>query len=135
MWASHGAVDPRALLGLAMGAEDDLDTRPSHHDGHDDHEHDDFDTCLITLDGPQDREALLAKCQEAVAEFGLYRLKGFAHIADSQMRLAIQGVGPRFTASFDRDWKADERPLTRLVAIGQHGLTPPLSKTSFDLHN
>ena len=63
MWASHGAVDPRALLGLAMGAEDDLDSRPSHHDGVDEHEHDDFDSCIVRLDGPQGREALLAKCQ------------------------------------------------------------------------
>ncbi|MEM6439713.1 MAG: cobalamin biosynthesis protein CobW [Pseudomonadota bacterium] len=47
---AEGAVDPRVILGLEAAAEDDLDARPSHHDGphglghsHDhahDHDHD-----------------------------------------------------------------------------------------------
>ena len=132
MWSSHGAVDPRALLGLAMGAEDDLDSRPSHHDGHDDHEHDDFDSCIVTLEGDQDRVALLAKCEAAVGEFGLFRLKGFANIGGSDMRLAIQGVGPRFNANFDRDWKEGEARVTRLVCIGEHGLDAAALQVFFD---
>ncbi|MEC8777198.1 MAG: cobalamin biosynthesis protein CobW, partial [Pseudomonadota bacterium] len=34
--ASHAAVDADILLGLTAAAEDDLDVRPSHHDGHHD---------------------------------------------------------------------------------------------------
>ena len=38
---AEGRIDPRVVLGLNAAAEDDLASRPSHHDGHDDHEHDD----------------------------------------------------------------------------------------------
>src|SRR5690606_23419529 len=46
---AEGAVDPRVILGLEAAAEDDMDARPSHHDGHDDHEHDDFDSVVIDI--------------------------------------------------------------------------------------
>lgn len=124
LWASHGQVDPRALLGLGLAAEDDLDSRPSHHDGHDEHEHDDFDTCVISLPDILAKDTILAKCEAAVSEFGLYRMKGFAAVPGSDMRLAIQGVGARFQAHFDRDWSAEEPRQTRLVAIGPHGFDP-----------
>jgi cobalamin biosynthesis protein CobW len=45
---TEGVIDPRVILGLNSAAEDDLAARPSHHDGHDDHEHDDFDTVVWT---------------------------------------------------------------------------------------
>ena len=125
MWTTQGQADPRALLGLGLAAEDDLDSRPSHHDGADEHEHDDFDSCIVTLAEGLSKEALLAKCQAAVAQFGLYRMKGFAAIPGADMRLTIQGVGERFDAYFDRDWAAGELKQTRLVAIGAHGLDMP----------
>ena len=46
---SEGVVDPKVVLGLNAQAEDDLAARPSHHDGADDHEHDDrglYRNCL-----------------------------------------------------------------------------------------
>jgi len=43
----EGRIDPAVILGLNAAAEDDLAARPSHHDGADDHEHDDFDTVVI----------------------------------------------------------------------------------------
>ena len=122
LWATQGQVAPRTLLGLGLAAEEDLDSRPSHHDGVDEHEHDDFATCVVTAPATLDRDALVAKCQAAVTRFDLYRLKGFAPVPGSPMRLAIQGVGPRFQAYFDRDWHPDEARQTRLVAIGSHGL-------------
>ncbi|MGB0785974.1 MAG: cobalamin biosynthesis protein CobW [Alphaproteobacteria bacterium] len=124
LWATQGQVDPRALLGLGLAAEDDLDSRPSHHDGTDEHEHDDFDTCVVSAPDGMSKDALIAKCRAAVNEFGLYRMKGFAPIPNSNMRLAIQGVGNRFQAHFDRDWAEGEDRQSRLVAIGQHGLDP-----------
>ena len=36
---SEGQVDPRVVLGLEAAAEDDLSSRPSHHDGVPDHDH------------------------------------------------------------------------------------------------
>ena len=46
---SHAAIDADVLLGLAAAAENDLEARPAHHDGSDDHEHDDFDTFVVEL--------------------------------------------------------------------------------------
>ncbi|WP_394663714.1 cobalamin biosynthesis protein CobW, partial [uncultured Sphingomonas sp.] len=48
-----GAIDPAIVLGLDAAAEDDIAARPSHHDGADDHEHDDFDS-LIHIGGEID---------------------------------------------------------------------------------
>ena len=46
---TDGIIDPRVILGLNSAAEDDIAARPSHHDGEDDHEHDDFDSVSISL--------------------------------------------------------------------------------------
>ena len=120
--AAHGAVDPTVLLGLGAAAEDDLDSRPSHHDGVDDHDHDDFDTfsLRVTADLPVDE--LLARLARAITENDVLRVKGFANIAGKDMRLLIQAVGSRIEHYYDRDWRSDETRETRLVVIGQKGL-------------
>jgi len=120
--AAHGAVDPTVLLGLGAAAEDDLDSRPSHHDGVDDHDHDDFDTfsLRVTADLPVDE--LLARLARAITENDVLRVKGFANIAGKDMRLLIQAVGSRIAHYYDRDWRSDETRETRLVVIGQKGL-------------
>ena len=46
---TDGVIDPRVILGLGAAAEDDIAARPSHHDGEDDHEHDDFDSVVVEL--------------------------------------------------------------------------------------
>ena len=46
---TDGQVDPRLILGLEAAAEDDLAARPSHHDGVPDHDHEDFDSAVLTL--------------------------------------------------------------------------------------
>ena len=46
---TDGVIDPRVILGLNAAAEDDIAARPSHHDGEDDHEHDDFNSVVIDL--------------------------------------------------------------------------------------
>ena len=38
------------------------------------------------------------------------------------MRLAIQGVGARFSHAYDRPWSATEPRTGHLVVIGQTGL-------------
>jgi len=50
------------------------------------------------------------------------RLKGFASLPGAPARLAIQAVGPRVTAYFDRPWKAGEARQTTLVVIGESPL-------------
>jgi len=120
--ASHGAIDPAVLLGLDAAAEDDLDTRPSHHDDAGDHEHDDFESFVVELCEQPDPQRLLERIGAAVRAFGILRVKGFAAVAGKDMRLVVQGVGPRLQHYFDRDWGSDEPRRTRLVVIGRQGL-------------
>lgn len=120
--AANGAIDASVLLGLAAAAEDDLDARPSHHDNADDHDHDDFTSFVVELGELSDVKPLLDRLQALVAEHDILRVKGFAAIANKNMRLLIQGVGARFQHYYDRAWTADERRSTRLVVIGETGI-------------
>lgn len=118
----NGRVDGAVLLGLGLAVEDDIENRRTHHDGLDDHEHDDFDSFIVDL-GPIDDPADLARRVETAAEAeGVLRVKGFADVAGKPMRLQVQGVGPRVSHHYDRPWDAGETRGTRLVVIGLHGL-------------
>lgn len=120
--ADHGAVDIAALLGLTAAAEDDLDSRKSHIDDGEEHDHDDFDSFVVTAGEVADVDALLATMAEVIAEHDVLRLKGMVAVAGKPSRLVVQAVGPRIQHYFDRAWKADEPRRTGLVVIGQKGL-------------
>ena len=120
--AAHGAVDPKVLLGLEAAAEDDLDARPSHHDGVDDHDHDDFDTFSLEVADTLGVDELLGRLRSAIVEHDVLRVKGFAHVPGKDMRLLIQAVGGRIQHYYDRDWREGEDRCTRLVVIGRKGL-------------
>ena len=119
---SHAAIDADVLLGLAAAAENDLEARPSHHDGSDDHEHDDFDTFVVELPEIANPDVLTDRIEKLFTRHSVLRLKGFAAIEGRDMRLLIQGVGTRLNSYFDRDWRPEEWRRTRLVVIGLHGL-------------
>ena len=104
----EGAVDPAILLGLGSAAEDDLESRPSHHDGEEDHEHDDFESFEVTLGEVSSPTAFAERLACVAAEHDILRIKGFAAVAGKPMRLAIQGVGRRVNHHFDRPWTSDE---------------------------
>jgi cobalamin biosynthesis protein CobW len=116
---SEGIVDPRVVLGLNAAAEDDLAARPSHHDGHDDHEHDDFDTIVIEMGEVADPEALQEAIRRLAREQDILRVKGYVAVAGKPMRMLVQAVGERVRAQYDRPWGAAER-ATRLVVIAEH---------------
>tara|TARA_R110002124_G_scaffold26361_8_gene94914 strand:+ start:17801 stop:18823 length:1023 start_codon:yes stop_codon:yes gene_type:complete len=118
----HGQVDINVLLGLKAGAEDDLDARPSHHEGDDDHDHDDFDSFEVRIDGAADPDALKSRIEAAARDHGILRVKGFVHVAGKPRRHVIQGVGSRVDGYYDRPWADGETPQTRLVVIGLQGL-------------
>ncbi len=123
--ARNGHVDVAALLGLGMSSEDHLEGRDSAHElehGGEGHEHDDFDTFSITLPDGLTRDDLLARIEETIRAHDVLRLKGFAALPGSDARLAIQAVGPRVNAWFDRAWKAGEARRTGLVVIGESPL-------------
>ena len=118
---AHGRVEPAALIGLGTAAESDLAARPSHHDGEEEHDHDDFETVSIPVDPVATPEALATRVQRAAEAAGVLRIKGFAPVADKPMRLVVQGVGRRVSHHFDRPWRADEARDGRLVVIGLKG--------------
>jgi cobalamin biosynthesis protein CobW len=120
--ATHGTIDAGVLLGLGAAAEDDLDARPSHHDSADDHDHDDFESFDVTLGEIADPEALIARLKATAGAHDVLRIKGFIAVAGKDMRLVVQGVGPRFSHYYDRDWGAEETRASRLVVIGETGL-------------
>jgi cobalamin biosynthesis protein CobW len=120
--AREGALDIAVLLGLGAAAEDDLAARPSHHDGADDHEHDDFDSFVVPMPEMASAEALVEKLSRIAGEFDILRMKGFSSLPGKPMRLAVQGVGTRFRHHFDRPWAPGEARQGQLVVIGQAGL-------------
>ena len=123
--ASNGHVDITALLGLGMGSEDDIANRPSHHElehGGQTHEHDDFDSFSIRLPSIAGKDEFLAIVETTIRDHDVLRLKGFAAVPGAAARLAIQAVGPRVTAYFDRPWKDGEARDTALVVIGESPL-------------
>ncbi len=118
----EGRIDPAVLLGIGAAAEDDLDARPSHHDGADEHEHDDFETFVVEIGEIASPDALVARLKEVAEAHDILRIKGFVAVTAKPMRLAVQGVGGRFRHAYDRPWGAGETRTGRLVVIGETGL-------------
>ena len=120
--ASHGKVDPAILLGLGVAAEDDLDSRISHHDSEEDHDHDDFDSFVVRGGTVANVELLAAGLTSALLSHDILRLKGVVAIEGKTARLIVQAVGPRIQTYFDRPWRTDETRVSSLVVIGEKGL-------------
>jgi len=120
--ADHGAVDIAALLGITAAAEDDLDSRRSHIDDGAEHDHDDFDSFVVSAGEAPDLESLVATLGELIAAHDVLRIKGMVAIAGKPSRLVVQAVGPRIQHFYDRGWQAGEPRRTQLVVIGQKGL-------------
>lgn len=119
--ASHGQIDASIMLGVGAGVEDVIDGRWSHHDGADDHDHDDFDTIVVSL-GDLDNPAVLEdRIRTIASEHDVLRVKGFVHVPGKPMRHVVQAVGSRVQRYFDREWRDDETRESRLVVIGQTG--------------
>lgn len=122
---AEGAIDPRIILGLEAAAEDDMDARPSHHDGHDDHEHDDFESVVIDIPEVSDPLELVARIEELANAQNILRVKGYASVAGKPMRLLVQAVGARVRHQYDRPWGAGEPRAGRLVVIAEHDDVSP----------
>lgn len=120
-----GAIDPAIVLGLDAAAEDDIAARPSHHDGADDHEHDDFDSLIHVGGEIDDPQALAARIETLARTHDILRVKGYAAVRGKPMRLLVQAVGARVRTQYDRAWRADEPRATRLVVIAEHDRLDP----------
>jgi cobalamin biosynthesis protein CobW len=117
---TDGAIDARVVLGLEAAAENDLAARPSHHDGEEEHEHDDFASVVIDLPEVGDIDALVASVQQLAREQNVLRAKGYIAVKDKPMRLLLQAVGERVRHQYDRPWGGEPRQ-SKLVVIGEQG--------------
>ncbi|MCH2047088.1 MAG: cobalamin biosynthesis protein CobW [Trichodesmium sp. ALOHA_ZT_67] len=115
-----GEINPDLLLGFNAVVEDNLDSRPSHHDTQEEHEHDDeINSVHLILDEEFEPQGLVEKLNGLVTNYEIYRIKGFVAVPNKSMRLVLQGVGSRFDFFYDRLWQKQETRQTKLVLIGR----------------
>jgi len=117
---AEGVVDARVILGLGAAAEADLDARPSHHDGAPEHDHDDFESIVLSLAEVPDAAGLAARLERLAREHDILRIKGYAAVSGKPMRLLVQAVGARVRHQYDRMWGTDEARNGQLVIIAEH---------------
>ncbi|MBW8687096.1 cobalamin biosynthesis protein CobW [Chitinophaga rhizophila] len=121
--AANGVLSSDILLGVNAAAENDLESRHSHHEedhanGLDHHHDDDIDSVVVDITAPHTPETLVGVLKELIEEHEIYRIKGFIDVPGKPMRLVLQGVSNRFDHYFDRKWKDGETRKTSLVIIG-----------------
>ncbi|MDU0810927.1 MAG: cobalamin biosynthesis protein CobW [Burkholderia sp.] len=127
--ATHGKLDIEMLLGIQAESEEAIYMR---HDYHSlaDHDHDVFDSIVLSGDAGS-RDSTISALKKLVEMYIIYRVKGFANLADVPMRLVIQGVGRRFESYFDRYWRSEEERISQFVLIGRN-LDAILLKQTFE---
>lgn len=115
-----GKVNSDILLGFNAAVEDNLESRPSHHDSEEEHDHDDdINSVYFVAQEEFEPHNLVKKLQELVAKEEIYRIKGFVAVPEKPMRMVLQGVGDRIEYFYDRAWKKTETRETKLVFIGR----------------
>jgi cobalamin biosynthesis protein CobW len=125
----NGTINPNLLLGFNAAVEDNLDSRPSHHDHEAEHEHDEeINSIEFISEDTFEPEYLIAQLQKLVQQEEIYRIKGFVSVLNKPMRLVLQGVGNRFDTFYDRLWSRDELRQTRLVLIGKNLTTKAIAE-------
>jgi cobalamin biosynthesis protein CobW len=128
---ADGRLSLQVALGLGAAAEDDLASRPSHHDLEAGHDHDDFDSFVLHFGAIADPVRLTRQLGELVAAHDILRIKGFVAVDGADRRCVIQGVGARFERYFDRAWQDDETRASALVVIGLKGLDQSAIRRAF----
>ena len=113
--ASHGAIDPNVLLGIGATVEDKIEKRRSHHDGEEEHDHDDFESFVVKL-GAVDPIDLENSITTAVKEHDILRIKGFIHESNKDLRQVIDGAARRARRDFGSAQQHNERQQCRKQA-------------------
>ena len=116
----NGDIGADVILGVNAAAETDLDNRRSHHDGFDDHEHDDFDTFSISVPKILDIEKFKIVLETLIRENDILRIKGFLQVESKPLNLLVQSVGKRLSVNFT-DTKIPVENTGNLVFIGEKG--------------
>ena len=116
----NGDIGADVILGVNAAAETDLDNRRSHHDGFDDHEHDDFDTFSISVPKILDIEKFKIVLETLIRKNDILRIKGFLRVESKPLNLLVQGVGKRLSVNYT-DTKIPVENTGNLVFIGEKG--------------
>ena len=116
----NGDIGADVILGVNAAAETDLDNRRSHHDGFDDHEHDDFDTFSISVPKILDIEKFKIVLETLIRKNDILRIKGFLRVESKPLNLLVQCVGKRLSVNFT-DTKIPVENTGNLVFIGEKG--------------
>lgn len=89
------------LLGLSAAAEADLKGRESHHELEgEEHDHDDFDSFVLTPPAAASLDELRRRVTAALAVPGVFRIKGHARIDGKAAPVVVQAVGARVETYF-----------------------------------
>jgi cobalamin biosynthesis protein CobW len=115
---SHGALAPSVLIGLGSAAEDDLAARVGHHAEGEEHDHDDFDSIVVTPQPADTIETMRNRVGEVLGLSGVLRVKGHARVAGKPAPVVVQAVGARIDLAFARP---DAQRADHLVVIGLKG--------------
>jgi cobalamin biosynthesis protein CobW len=115
---SHGALLPSVLIGLNSAAEDDMAARAGHHGEEEEHDHDDFDSIMVTPSPATSVDAMRLRVSDALNLTGVLRVKGHARIDNRPSPVVVQAVGTRVDLSFARP---DVKQAEHLVVIGLKG--------------
>ena len=115
---SHGTLAPLVLIGLNSAAEDDMAARVGHHGEEEEHDHDDFDSIVVTPSPANSVDAIRARVSDALNLSGVLRVKGHARISDKAAPIVVQAVGSRVELSFGRP---GVKQSEHLVVIGLKG--------------
>ena len=113
-----GDIETDLILGISAAAETDLENRKSHHDGFDDHEHDDFETFSVNIPIISDLESFKTKVKKLINENEVLRIKGFLKVENKPLNLIVQAVGKRLSVNFT-DTKMTNKDTGNLVFIGE----------------
>ncbi|HWU01462.1 MAG TPA: GTP-binding protein, partial [Novosphingobium sp.] len=85
----------------------------------DEHEHEDFDSTVISLGEIAEPAALAGRIETLARDHRILRVKGYAAVSGKPMRLLVQAVGARVRYHYDRPWAPGEARQTMLVAIAE----------------
>jgi cobalamin biosynthesis protein CobW len=114
---SRGALAPHVLIGLGAAAENDLSARTGHHGEDEEHNHDDFESIVVSPTATT-ADDLKARVGKALGLDGILRIKGYAEVKDKTAAAVVQAVGDRIEISFARP---DAAPKPGIVVIGLKG--------------
>src|SRR5271165_5543813 len=131
--AREGRVPPEVALGLAAAAEDDLAARLLAHDLAAEHDHDDFESFVVSSGAVHDGAAFFARLRAMIDRHEVLRVKGFVEWPGRDRRQVVQAVGDRLQYHFDRPWQAGEKRETRLVVIGKKGLDRAAIRSALEM--